>query len=304
MKYVIQQQIETLAENAVGAANEQPSFDANGVNFTHWEFNHRDGWLADAWLAEATIEADDYIKAFAEFGKRLTPVMPRVAFVSQCYTEARMQLILIVKEGSDTGLFSDFFAYKASGLMFMDEEKEALDKLLANTDINETFYSYWEDAVNTAGHTAKLLAMFSALYALAKKPNGDTDWTIIEQILGADLKDEVFAPRTGLRHRLIHGEYFGSQDSSDYVASIHKKVMVYFNSQILGKKLLSEDVVGPQRHFFGNKMHGARFISPKDPATPFNLRTVLEDANKSEDDNRLHLSRFEWITDDKLTKGY
>ncbi len=301
MKYRIQQRIETLAENAVGAASDQPSFDANGINFTHWEFNHRDGWLADAWLAEATIEADDYIKAFAEFGKLLTPVIPRVAFVSQCYTEARMQPILIVRDGSETGLFSDFFDYKASGLMFMDEEKQALDILLANTDINETFYLYWSDAVNTAGHTAKLMAMFSAIYALAKKQNGDTDWILIEQILGTELKNEVFAPTTGLRHRLIHGEYFGPQDNKDYLATIHKQVMTYFNDHILGAKLLSADVVGPQRHFFGNKMHGARFISPKESTTSFDLRTVLADADTSEE---RRLDKFDWVTDDTITKNY
>ncbi|HET9721631.1 MAG TPA: hypothetical protein VFP32_01200 [Candidatus Saccharimonadales bacterium] len=301
MKYRIQQQIETLAENAVGMMNEQPSFEANGITFTHWDFNHRDGWFVDAWQAEANIEASDYKKAFAEFGKLLTPVIPRIAFVSQCYTEARMQPILIVKHGSDIGLFSDFFASDPVGLMFMDEEKSALDKLLADNSIDNAFFFYWNDAVNTAGHTAKLLVLFSAIEALAKKPNSEKDWVLIENILGKELKDEVFKPTTGLRHRLIHGDYFSPKDSKNYVDVIHKKVMVYFNDHILGAKLLGEDVTHPQRHFFGNKMHGARFISPKDSSISFNLRTALDDANSSED---RRLDKFDWVTDDKLTSAY
>jgi hypothetical protein len=255
----------------------------------------------DAWQAEATIESSDYKKAFAEFGKLLMPVIPRVAFVSQCYTEARLQPVLIVKHGSNVGLFSDFFASEPVGLMFMDEEKSALDKLLANKSIDNSFFFYWNDAVNTAGYTAKLLVLFSAIEALAKKPNDKKDWVLIENILGKELKDEIFKPTTGLRHRLIHGDYFNSSDSKDYVDSIHKKVMVYFNDHVLGSKLLSEDVTQPQRHFFGNKVHGARFISPKDSSTPFSLRTVLDDANNSED---RRLDKFEWVTDDKLTAGY
>ena len=304
MKYKIQQRVETLANNAVNAASEEPNFTTNNITFTHWEFNHRDGWTVDAWQAEATIEAADYIKAFEEFGRLLAPVIPRVAFVSQCYTEARMQPILIVKEGSNVGLFSDFFNSEPIGLMFMEEEKIALDKLLADTTIDDAFFRYWSDAVNTFGCTAKLLLMFSAIEALAKRPNGKKDFTLIENILGGSLKDDIFTPRTGLRHRLVHGEYFGMQDSKNYVEAVHKKVMAYFNDNVLGAKLLGEDVVHPQRHFFGNKMRGTRFISPKDPTTPLNLRTVLTDANSSEDENRLRLDRFEWVTDSSLTKDY
>jgi hypothetical protein len=301
MKHRIQQQIETLAENAVSMMNEQPSFVANGITFTHWDFNHSDGWLVDAWQAEATIDADDYKSAFAKFGELLTPVIPRVAFVSQCYTEARMQPILIVRDGSNVGLFSDFFASDPVGLMFMDEEKSALDKLLADKRIDDSFFFYWNDAVNTAGHTAKLLVMFSAIEALAKKPSSKKDWGLIEKVLGKELKDKIFRPTTGLRNRLVHGDYFSPSDSKNYVEVIHKKVMVYFNDHILGAKLLSEDVVHPQRHFFGNKMRGAGFISPKDDRTPFNLRTVLDDANNSED---RRLDKFDWVTDDKLTAGH
>lgn len=301
-KYTIQWKVQTLAENAVGMENEQPSFKAGGITFTHWEFNHRDGWITDAWQSEATIEAPNHHSAFSEFGGMLSHIVPRVSFVAQAYTEARMQPILITRNDSDIGVFVDYFDSEPVGLMFMDEEKEALDKLLSNTDIDNAFFSYWNDAVNTIGQTAKLLVMFSAIEALAKKPNGDKDWLKIEDILGQDLKNEIFTPAIGLRHRLTHGEYFGTQDSKNYVEEIHKKLMTYFNDYIFGSKLLSEDVTGPQRHFFGNKMRGTRFIKPIDDSVVFDLRTVVADINQDKEHD--NFQKFEWITDKELTDSF
>lgn len=302
MKYLIQWKIETLAENAVGVEADQPSFIAGGIAFTHWEFNRRDGWSADAWQAEAEIEAPDYKLAFKEFGKLLTPVIPRISFVSQAYTEARMQPVLIRREGSGIGVFLDYFDSGPVGLMFMDKEKDALDKLLTNTGIDDAFFNYWNDAVNTAGHTAKLLVMLSAIEALAKKPNGKKDWSKIINILGQELKGEIFTPSTGLRHRLIHGEYFGTQDSKNYVNVIHKRVMKYFNDYIFDAKLLSEDVTGPQRHFFGNKMKGTRFIKPINDTVLFDLRTVVADINQ--DKEHIEFQFFEWVVDDRQTTNF
>lgn len=301
MKYRIQQRIETLAENAVGAAGEQPSFTAYDITFTHWDFNHRDGWVVDAWQAEAVIEASNHKKAYDQFVKSLTQVIPRIAFVGQCYIEARFQPLLIVREGADIGLFVDIFDSEPIGLMFMEEEKDALDKLLTNNTINNSFFFYWNDAVNTIGYTAKLLIMLAAIENLAKKPNGRKDWSIIELVLGKELSDELYKREKGLRHRLIHGEYFSPQDSKNYVDIIHKKLMVYFNIHILGADLLTVDVTDPQRHFFGNKKRGARFITPKTSSNPFTLKSVLDDVNISNDRN---LTEFEWVTNDAITKNY
>src|ERR1700722_13762282 len=268
MKYKIEYRIETLAENAVGLATEQPFFTLNDINFSHWEFNHRDGWLADAWLAEATIDADNLENAYQTFRAKMVRIVPRIAFVSQCYTELLLQPFLIIKEGADIGYFYDAFDETHSGLMFMDEEKDALERLLTS-QADDAFFFYWNDAVNSIGYTPKLLLMFSALEALAKKPNGDKDWAMIESILGKDLKDEIFKPTEGPRHRLTHGEYLNQSDfPGNYAEVIHKKVMEYFNKNVLGADLLTVDVVSPQRHFFGNKSVGKYFIRPKNSDTP------------------------------------
>ncbi len=302
MKYKIQYRIETLAENAVGAIDAHPSFVIDGIAFTQWDFNHRDGWISDAWLAETEIEASDYKIAHKIFVDKLALVVPRVAFVSQCYTETLGQPFLIVKSNSDIGLFADFFDSGHVGLMFMENQKSALDKLL-RSPIDNAFFYYWNDAVNTIGYAPKLLVMFSAIEALAKKSNGKKDWTLIENILGKDLANEIFEPKKGLRHRLIHGEYFSQQDfhPKDYVGIIHQQVMSYFNKYILGSNLLSENVINPQRHFFGNKMFSYYFIKPKDNSAHLTLKEVLADFNSSKDRRP---TSFEHVYDKDLTANY
>lgn len=302
MKYKVEYRIETLAENAVGVTSDQPTFTIDGITFTHWDFNHRDGWASDAWLAEAKIEANDYRQAHKQFMDKISRIVPRVAFVSQCYTESLNQPFLIVKEGSEIGFYADYFDSGHVGLMFMDEQKSALDKLLGS-QIDDDFFFYWNDAVNTIGYAPKLLVMFSAIEALAKQPNGKKDWVLIENILGTDLKSEIFEPKTGLRHRLVHGEYFSPQDfrPKDYVGEIHKKVMAYFNKSVLGADLLTEDVHNPQRHFFGNKMVGMCFLRPKDSSAHLTLKEVLADFSESEERKS---QRYERVYDDKLTQNY
>jgi hypothetical protein len=175
-----------------------------------------------------------------------------------------------------------------------------LQTLFANTAIPDEFYKYWNDAVNTIGYSPKLLLMFSALEALVKKPNGKKDWALLESILGTDLKDKIFTPRTGLRHRLTHGEYFNPTDTSDdYVRVIHKKVVEYFNG-LLGSDVISIDTIDPQRHFFGNKMVGKFFLRPKEAETELRLRDVVADFEA----NDHYATKYDYVHDDNLTKNY
>jgi len=142
--------------------------------------------------------------------------------------------------------------------------------------------------------------MFSALEALVKKSNGDKDWELLESILGAELKDKIYAPRTGLRQRLVHGEYFSPTDGgNDYVDQVHRKVIAYFNG-LIGSDVISEDTVHPQRHFYDNKMVGKFFLRSKDTATPLLLREVVADFAA----NDHHAEKYDYVWDEKLTKNY
>ena len=290
--YKIEHKILTLAHCAVMEKEKEPSsFEIDEVKFSHWDFNYKDCWLKNAWLATAIIKAENYHKAFAEFIKKLSRLIPRISLISQSYIEYLSEPFIIHKIGSNTAFFRYTNNTGAVGLMFMEDEQKALKILIGNQDIPESFYYYWNDAVNATGYSAKLLLMFSAIEALVKK-NGQKNWELINEILETDLVKELFGtkeqPNTGLRHRLVHGEYFGNQDNGkNYLDLIHNKVIKYFNDKIFEGSLIHEKVTHPQRHFFGNKQECKFFVKIKTKKYDFRLKDLLQDF----DDNEFNTSK-------------
>ena len=301
MQYFIEQRISTLADNYVGAENApDPHFELDGVTYRQWEFNYGDGALGDAWVAEGTIEAESGGEAIMLFHNKLIRAVPIISLISQCYMEFKRQPLLLRRSDADVAFIDYIHDSEHVGLMFMNEQYDGLQKLFANTNISNEFYKYWNDAQNTIGYSPKLLLIFSALEALIKKQNGDKDWVLLESILGTDLKEKIFTPRTGLRHRLTHGEYFSPTDGSDnYVDQIHRKVIAYFNG-LIGSDVISEDTVHPQRHFYDNKMVGKFFIRSKDESTPLRLREVVADFAA----NNHHAKNYDYVFDENITKDY
>lgn len=305
-KYKIEHKILTLAHCAVMEKEKEPaSFEIDGVKFSHWDFNYRDGRLTDSWLAITTIEAENYHKAFSEFRKKLSRLIQRISLISQSYIEYLSEPFIIHKIGSDTAFFRYTNDTGAVGLMFMEGEQKALKILLDNQVIPESFYCYWNDAVNATGYLAKLLLMFSATEALVKN-NGQKDWSLINEILGLDLVKELFGtkeqPNTGLRHRLVHGEYFGNQDNGkNYLDLVHNKVIKYFNDKIFKESLISENVTHPQRHFFGNKQECKTFVKIKTGNNIFFLKDLLQDFT----DNGFRTpEKYEHVFDNELNATY
>ncbi|MFH1745320.1 MAG: hypothetical protein ABH881_04105 [bacterium] len=280
-KYKIEHKILTLADCAVMENKDKPaSFDIDGIEFSHWDFNFRDGWLKnDAWIVKIEIEASNYVDAINNLWKKLSKIVPRISLLSQSYIEYIFEPFFVYKIGSDVAFLRYTADTMGGGLMFMEKEQKALTELLGEKEIPETFYYYWNDAVNATGYSAKLLLMFSAIEALVKK-NGQKDWNLINEILGVDLVKDLFGIKeqsnTGLRHRLVHGEYFDVGDhGKNYLELVHNKVISYFNTKILSEPLISENIVHPQRHFLENKEQGNFFLKYKDGDKSFNLKDLL-----------------------------
>lgn len=305
-EYVIEQKILTLARCAVMTEGSTPaSFGFEGVKILHWDFNYREGWLTDAWLATSTIKAENYHKAFVEFNKKLSRLIPRVSLISQSYIEYLAEPFMIHRVGEEIVFFRYIKDRAAVGLMFMEKEQRALKILLEKETIPKEFYYYWKDAVNATGYSAKLLLMFSAIEALVKK-DGKKDWNLINEILGDDIIKELFGTegqsKTGLRNRLVHGEYFGIQDGGkDYLGIVHNKIINYFNTKVFHENLLNENVTNPQRHFFGNKEEYRTFIKAKEKNYPISLKDLLKDFNEND---RYPLKNFEYIHDQRLIDTY
>lgn len=305
MIYEIQHRIETLAQSVGPVDDLGAPFLSMDIQFSHWDFNFSEGWKGHYWLAKGTVDAPNCNDGYEKFHGKMAKIVPRIALLSQCYTDWLVQPFLILRSDAEIALFRFTRDRGATGLMFTGELQQALTSLLENSQIPEEFFYYWNDAVNSTGYSSKLVLMFSAIEALVKKPDGGKDFAKLESILGSELKTALWGTKGsssgGLRHRLIHGEYFNPDDSGkDYLNLVHKKIIAYFNNAILGKKLINENVVSPQRHPFGNKEESTFFIRARGSKTT-NLKDVLADAQKKD---FYQMENYEIVHDKALTENY
>jgi len=305
MRYRIEPKIETRASNAVIDDGSIAKFAIAPFTLSHWDFDISRGWASNAWLAEASIDADNFKAAFQAFRRNLGRIVPRISLISQVYIDFFFQPLLIVKDDHKVGFLRYIAKRKATGLMFVNDHREALDRLLADTSIPEEFYYYWNDVVNAIGYTPKLLLMCSAIESLTRTGRRKKDWVKLEQILGRELKEELFGtkenPSTGLRHRLTHGEYLGPGDSGkNYVELVHKRVLSYFNEHVLKATLLELGIVAPQRHFWGT-VEGADWFIRRTDQHELTLRGVLADFETNGMD---HLKAHEFVHDGSLDAVY
>lgn len=305
MIYEIQHRVETLAKNVGPVENMAAPFLLMDISFSHWDFSCRDGWKEKYWLAQGKVEASNGDKAFKMFSAKLAKIVPRIALISQCYIDSLLQPFLLLKSDVDIAFLRFIRDRGATGLMFTEGQQKALIALLGNSEIPEEFFYYWNDAVNSSGYSSKLLIMFSAIESLVKTPEGKKDFHKLEKILGQELKIDLFGTKenssSGLRHRLIHGEYFNPGDSGkNYIELVHGKTITYFNEVILGERLINENIVNPQRHPYGNKEEGRFFVKAKGN-NKVNLKDILSDIQKNDFYN---MENYEIVHDEVLTENY
>ena len=277
--YNIQHKIRVLLGNNANISSSTPgdghSFVVEGVIFASWEKNPRERWRSGAWLAETHVKAKDLSDAMQQYGAIMSRVVPRIGFVGQAYVNERYGPMLVKRSDKDFAWVRSVVSREATSLDFMDEELQALEVLLKDTSVPDAFYYYWNDAVNTVGYTGKLMLMLGAIDSFAVR--GRRRATRVK-ILGDELADELYADGAGLRNRLIHGEYLNDTDGKNYVELIHKKVLDYFNKDIVGKDLLELDIVQPQRHFDGNYEDARLFIRQESEEYPIDIYPFVKDA--------------------------
>jgi len=296
MNYRIEQRIHTLAENCIQeSATAGYAFTIEDVTFSQWPAGGPNPWEHQYWLASADVEAADYITAWRMLRTKLIRLVPRIAVVSQCYIEFQGQPILIKRDDQDVAFIHWIGEEERGGLPFMMRERKALDLLLQKKELPEEFFYYWNDATNCDGYASKLLLMLSAVETLVTTPveNGHPrkDYDKMELILGSDVKKALWGEagmsRDALRHRLVHGEYFGAKDGAeDYVEIVHRRLIQYLNKVIFNEKLIEEETAYPQRHPSGGRVQARAFIRALNGA-PVNLVNVLPEA-KADIDNLIN----------------
>ncbi|MBP7760276.1 hypothetical protein KA093_00605 [Candidatus Saccharibacteria bacterium] len=300
MKYFCQRKIKTLAENYVGISdNIPPHFTHDDVRYEQWDFTYSEGATGYSWIATLEIDADSFNDAFVVFRKKLLDATPKIAVISQCYVEFLHQPLIIQNVDKNYAYFHNIFDSDPVPLHFDDTSYKALEQL-SQTTIPEEFYYYWNDAVNTVGSTPKMLLLFSAIEALCKKSNGKIDNAKRLQILGEELDTKFFENgNRGLRHRLVHGEYFQPTDfDQNYIELIHAKIVTYFNGEIFNEELIRTGVVGPQRHFDDNKLGSRNFIAYKSNTRELiGIRDVINDFDTKEHN---FIDKFEYVFDKSI----
>ncbi|MEI7891337.1 MAG: hypothetical protein WCI36_05225 [bacterium] len=287
-KYLVEYKIATLLKNAVNKKDIHSGFEFDDILFTHWDFNSCDGWIDNAWLVSGIIEAKDGIDAANNMKNKIQKIISRVSLIGQAYIEHYAQPFLVRSLDNNKSVALFYFTKEVDPvpLMFQNSERKIMEKLVRNQVIPEEFFFYWKDTVNTFGYSSKLLLMFSAIEALAKslsQKNYTKKHVEIINILGEDLGGEIWKNKTGLRHRLVHGEYLQEKDKRDYIEEIHRKVLNFFNNNILDEEKISLNIVHPQRNlFFGNGLHWFGFIKAIEDENILDLKSVLNDFMENE----------------------
>lgn len=292
--YGFQLKLHTLALCAVVERRSYDTFEFAGMKFTHWDFNFAEGHKPGAWLIATEIQAPTIREASKNFFVALNDLIPKIAMISQCYTEYQDEPFLIHRLDSDIAFFHYTKAYSGVPLSFDADSREAL-ALLKDAKISNEFFYYWNDMLNTPGYPAKLLLIFSALEALGKALGKDKG-EFRKEVLGDELRKKIFENgNQGIRNRLTHGEYFSEKDGEDYLAQIYEKMIGYFNENILKKNPI-RNVVHPQRHPWGNKKVGKYYLK-KTPDATFDLREMIKVCDKDFD---AFYARYEQPTDAEI----
>lgn len=295
-KYFIQHRLHTLAKSYVNLNEQQASFELDKIKFSHWDPNSTDTKKTSYWLLENEVIASNYRNAITSFNRKITSILSRLAFLSQCYTEYLREPYLLYKEGSNVVFFRYTTQVDGVPLSFDKGSLKGLQYLQDEQDINSEFFYYWNDMLNVTGYSAKLLLLCSALEALAKSPlnshGKQGKHVFFTEILGEQLKNKLFQQNKGIRHRLTHGEYFNEDtDHDNYLKEVYERLISHFNDKIF-KEPLIRHVINPQRHPDGNKRGGYYFLEIKKDSQQFDLINLVKGCD---DDFHNYMNQFNSI---------
>lgn len=262
------------------------SFEIDGLTYSMWGSTWEENRKNPDWLVSGDVSAKTGLEAINIFRKSIRRSLARLSFLGQAYIEYADQSFLVrrVDPACDEGLFYNSKSKKVVPMSFLSSQKGSLDDLLKDKEIPDEFFAYWKDATNTPGYSGKVMLMLSAIEALVKglqRSSGLDKRSQTDLILGEILRKEIWGDggdQDALRNRLVHGDYFPASDN-DYVSILHNKLIHYFNERYSWNPKISEGVVSPQRHYFGNFEYWFGFLASKQ--RELNIRDVLDDFEKN-----------------------
>jgi hypothetical protein len=126
---------------------------------------------------------------------------------------------------------------------------------------------YITEAANATTFYSRLTMLLSAVEAFAGEINiGKTVVTnheAIKAMLGNELHEKLYKYGTGLRNKLLHGN-FGAHHLFDGLSDqVYNKIRTYLRESF--DVQMNEDVVDPQRNFHENFQSASMFMKFNDP---------------------------------------
>lgn len=269
--YAIQSKLHTLAKNAVVQNDSTDSFELVGIKFQQWDFSWAYGHKGDAWLVSGKIEAENCRQAWKEFSEKLNQFVPKISFISQCYSNHLAQPFLICREGENVAYFHYSRSCNGVGLDFSNSELQALQELLSKENqIPEKFFYYWNDMINCASYPGKFLLLNAALDSLSPQEDRKKKR---EEVLGSDLAKQLFDNKGGARHKAAHGDYF-PEDFVKLMNQSYEKVISYFNTKVFSEFLI-KNVRYPQRNPYDNLEFSSCFYELTSNNAEFDFKKMV-----------------------------
>lgn len=267
--YLIKYKISTVSELV-------NIFQYEGYDFQ--AYDPRESWNCDAWVASRIIKAKDAGEARYIFLNGLMPLVEHFSTISQCGFRFIANSYFIYKQTNNSEKIVYIYYVRPvnhTGLMFWDNEVAQLEKIKKVPKQKGFFYIM--EAANATTFYTRLVMLIGAVEAFAGeviiKGQKRTDPVMLKKILGDTLKERLYKYGDGLRNKLLHGTIEGHHLFEGINDEIYNKLREYLRSYF--DIQLEENVVDPQRNFYGNFEVAKFYMKFKDELV-LDLKTVEE----------------------------
>ena len=256
-KYLIKYKIATVAEL-------EDTFKLNDYEFTPFT---KEYWSCNAWVATKMVEADHGGIALRDFILGLIPIIEQCSVIPQCAFRivANTYIVYKLNNNPDKAIYI-YYVRKVShtGLPFGKREYGELLKM--ESIQNKKWPLFIMEASNASTFYTRLSMLLSAVEGLAGEVRMQsqvmTDKKNLEIILGTELFHKLYDYKTGLRHKLSHGNINSHDLFEGLTDEVYKKIINYITNKFSIQ--FEENVVHPQRNFSDNYEAARTFEKIKD----------------------------------------
>lgn len=242
-----------LIHYKVATTSELPeAFNLDNFHFSSYK---EEWWESNGWLVSKEVQGNSMNEARSVFIRGLIPKIERIVAVSQCAFRifANSYFIYRSTNNSDQLIYVYFVKEVGhTGLHFDRDEIAQLSKFDSLANPKGLFYLM--EAADSSTFYTRLMMLLGSAEGFAgetmREGRIETNKKILKEILGVDLYNQLYAYRTGLRHKLLHGNIETNGIPDDLNDQLYGKIVRYLRDNF--DIQINEGVVHPQRNTHGN----------------------------------------------------